>query len=167
MPPLHPQLSVAATLLGTWTGRGQGDYPTIAPFEYAESVTFTHVGKPFLAYSQRTRSLGGPETASEPMHAETGYWRFPAPGRVEVVVSHPTGVVEIEEGTIVVRLDGSLVIELATTTVAGTATAKEVTALERRFVVHGDTLDYTVAMAAVGVPLHHHLSATLYREVPD
>lgn len=167
MPPLHPHLAPVEILVGTWTGRGQGEYPTIAPFEYAESVTFSHVGKPFLAYSQRTRSLGGPGAPPQPMHAESGYWRFPHPGRVEVVLSHPTGVVEIEEGVIAARLDGSIVIELTTTTVALTSTAKDVSALQRRFHVHGDTLDYTVAMAAVGAPLQHHLSATLYRELPD
>lgn len=167
MPDLHPQLAHVAGLLGTWTGRGRGEYPTIAPFDYAESITFSHVGKPFLAYSQRTRSLGAPGSPPQPMHAETGYWRFPSPGRVEVVLSHPTGVVEIEEGTVTVRLDGSLVIDLATTTVALTSTAKEVEALERRFVIHGDTIDYAVAMAAVGTPLRHHLEATLHRELPD
>ena len=167
MPPVHPQLTSVAALLGTWTGRGRGEYPTIEPFEYAESITFAHVGKPFLAYTQRTRSLGNPSAPPQPMHAETGYWRFPDTGRVEVVLSHPTGVVEIEEGTLTVRLDGSLVIDLATTTVAMTSTAKNVSALQRRFVVHGDVLDYSVAMSAVGMPLHHHLSATLYRELPD
>jgi hypothetical protein len=167
MPPLHPQIEPVAALLGTWTGRGRGEYPTIQAFEYAESITFTHVGKPFLAYSQRTRSLGRPGSPPQPMHAESGYWRFPSPGRVEVVLSHPTGVVEIEEGTVSIRLDGSLVIDLSTTTVALTSTAKEVTSLQRRFHVHGDTLDYEVAMAAVGTPLLPHLYATLYRELPD
>lgn len=165
MTDLHPQLAHVAGLVGTWSGRGRGEYPTIAPFEYAESITFSHVGKPFLAYSQRTRSVGGVPT--QPMHAESGYWRFPAPGVVEVVLSHPTGVVEVEEGTLTVRLDGSIVIELTTTTVALTSTAKDVEALRRRFVLHGDTIDYTVAMAAVGEPLLHHLEATLYRELPD
>lgn len=167
MPPLHPQLEPVAALLGTWTGRGRGEYPTIRAFEYAESITFAHVGKPFLSYFQRTRSLGGDGHPPQPMHAESGYWRFPSPGRVEVVLSHPTGVVEIEEGTITSRLDGSTVIELATTTVALTTTAKEVTSLHRRFHLHGDTLDYEVAMAAVGAPLLPHLYATLYRESDD
>ena len=164
MPPLHPQLAPFAGLLGTWTGRGQGVYPTIEPFEFAESVTFAHVGKPFLSYTQRTRSLTSP---GQPMHAESGYWRFPSPGAVEVVLSHPTGVVEIEEGTVTTELNGTLRIDLATATVALTSTAKRVEALQRTFLVRGDVLDYTVAMAAVGVPLHHHLSATLHRELPD
>ncbi|MFP5488778.1 MAG: FABP family protein, partial [Acidimicrobiia bacterium] len=146
---------------------GRGEYPTIRAFEYAESITFTHVGKPFLAYSQRTRSLGDDGRPPQPMHAESGYWRFPEPGRVEVGLSPPTGVVEIEEGTVTVQLDGSLVLDLATTTVALTSTAKEVTSVRRRLHVHGDTIDYELAMSAVGVPLVPHLYATLYRELPE
>jgi hypothetical protein len=96
------------------------------------------------------------------MHAETGYWRFPSPGRVEVVLCHPTGVTEIEDGTIEAAGD-RLVIDLTTTDVGLTSTAKEVTALARRFTVEGDTLTYELDMAAVGQNLQFHLTATLHR----
>jgi len=159
-PVLHADLAHVATLLGTWSGRGRGDYPTIASFEYDETITFGHVGKPFLAYAQRTRSLTDPPA---PMHAETGYWRFPSPGRVEVVLCHPTGVTEIEEGTIEAAGD-RLDIDLTTTDVGLSSTAKEVTALARRFTVERDTLTYELDMAAVGQNLQFHLTATLHRE---
>jgi hypothetical protein len=159
MPPLHPDLEPVAMLLGTWSGRGRGEYPTIESFDYDETITFGHVGKPFLVYGQRTRSLATPPA---PLHAETGYWRFPTPGRVEVVLSHPSGITEVEEGSI--AHDGErTTIELATTRIGRTSTAKEVTALARRFLIDGDTIGYEVDMAAVGQPLQFHLAATLHR----
>lgn len=157
-PELHPDLAVLAPLLGTWEGSGTGEYPTIDDFAYLESITFAHVGKPFVAYSQRTRH---PDT-SAPMHAETGYLRVPRPGSIEIVMAQPTGLAEIYEGA-VVGGDAPLVIDVRSTSINATSTAKEVTITERTISVTGDDLHYTFRMAAVGQPLQHHLSATLHR----
>jgi hypothetical protein len=154
---LHPAVEVLAPLLGTWTGRGSGDYPTIEPFGYLEEVTFGHVGKPFLSYTQRTRSEDG-----QPLHAEAGYLRAPAPGHAELVLAQPSGVTEIDEGTVSTR-DGSLLIELTSRSVGLTSSAKEVVAVTRSLRVDGDELTYTLQMAAVGQSLQHHLTATLRR----
>lgn len=156
---LHPDLEDLAPLLGTWAGQGAGEYPTIEPFDYLEEVVFGHVGKPFLAYGQKTKALAD----GKPLHAETGYLRVPQPGHVELVLAHPSGITEIEVGTYSVT-DGRIEISLSTTEVGLTPTAKEVTALGRSFRIHGDELSYSVRMGAVGQPLQHHLAAVLHRQ---
>ncbi|RAU90810.1 fatty acid-binding-like protein [Mycobacterium colombiense] len=160
MPPdLHPDLAALAPLLGAWSGQGAGKYPTIPPFDYLEEVVFAHVGKPFLAYGQKTKAVAD----GKPLHAETGYLRVPQPGHVELVLAHPSGITEIEVGTYSVTGD-VIEMQMATTTVGLTPSAKEVTALGRSFRVDGDELSYTVQMGAVGQPLQDHLAAVLHRQ---
>jgi hypothetical protein len=158
-PDLHPDVGALAPLLGTWAGRGAGEYPTIQPFEYFEEVVFSHVGKPFLAYGQKTRAV----VDGKPLHAETGYLRVPQPGHVEWVLAHPSGITEIEVGTYSVSGD-VIEVETATIDVGLTPTAKEVTALGRSLRIVGDELSYSLRMGAVGQPLQHHLAAVLHRK---
>jgi len=155
LPALHPGVAPLEFLLGTWSGEGEGRYTTIEPFRYGEEIRFWHTGKPFVAYSQRTWALDD----GRPMHVETGYWRYSADGRVELVLAHPTGLVEVEEGS----LSGT-VVTLASTAVVRTSSAKEVTSLARHLAVEGDALTYRLDMAAVGQPDQVHLVATLRRE---
>ncbi len=156
---LHPDLAALAPLLGTWSGQGAGKYPTIPPFDYLEEVVFAHVGKPFLAYGQKTKAAAD----GKPLHAETGYLRVPQPGRIEMVLAHPSGITEIEVGTYSVS-GGLIEMQMSTTSVGLTPSAKEVTALGRSFRIDGDELSYTVQMGAVGQPLQDHLSAVLHRQ---
>jgi hypothetical protein len=160
---LHPALAPLAFLLGTWRGDGSGHYPTIESFAYVEEISFVHVGKPWLLYAQRTRHA----TEDRPLHAETGYWRpvgeSLGSGRcpaltVEVVMTYPTGHVEVAEGTV-----RGTTVDIVTGMLLATPTAKRVDRVERRIDVAGDELRYTLAMAAVGEPLTPHLEATLHR----
>ena len=151
--PIHSSVEPIAFLLGTWRGEGKGSYPTIDPFGYLEEVHFWHIGKPFLAYSQRTWS---PD--DKPLHSEMGFWRPREGGFIEVVLAHPSGVVEIDEG----RVEGTR-IEVESTSVEVTSTAKRVNGLARTLEVTGDVLAYTLEMSAVGESLQRHLAATLRR----
>ncbi|MBI2699376.1 MAG: fatty acid-binding-like protein [Mycobacterium sp.] len=155
---LHPDLEELAPLLGTWTGKGAGEYPTIQPFEYFEEIALTHVGKPFLVYTKKTKAASD----GRPLHAELGYLRVPQQGKVEFVLAHPSGIAEIELGTYAVA-DGVVELELATSEIGLTPTAKEVTSLSRSFRIDGDELSYSLRMGAVGQPEQHHVAAVLHR----
>jgi len=154
----HPDLRSLACLLGTWRGEGDGFYPTIEPFRYSEEVVFDHTGKPFLTYRQTTVNL----TTGLPGHAEVGYWRSGGPGRVEIVLAHPTGITELLHGTID-HLDDGVALHVRSTDIGLTNTAKSVVSIERSLWVERDVLRYDVAMSAVGQPHQPHLSATLRR----
>ena len=149
-----------AWLIGEWQGDGRGSYPTIDDFAYRETSTYMQPrpDKPFLAYTQRTWMLEG----GAPTHAETGYLRGIAGGHVELVLSQPSGVVEVHDGTATDER-----IELATIAVARTPTAKEVTEVRRVIERRGaDTLWYRLDMAAVGEASQYHCEATLHRVGP-
>jgi hypothetical protein len=153
-PELHPDIAPLSFLLGSWIGEGNGNYATIEDFEYGEEVRLSHIGKPYLAYTQRAWSLDD----GRPLHGETGFWRLAGGSRVELVVAHPSGIVEVAEG----ELTGTS-IALTTTATAKSASAKDVGQVTRDVRVVGDTLTYDLCMAAVGQPLQRHLAARLTR----
>ena len=140
--------------MGTWRGTGTGMYPTIEDFSYVEEASFAHVGKPFVAYLQKTRDAD----TGLPLHAEAGYLRPQGDGRVELVLVQPSGIVELLEGTV-----EGCAVQLASTAVLGTASAKPVTATERRLWLDGEVLRSSVAMAAVGRELQHHVVSEMHR----
>lgn len=160
-PAPHALLAPVIGLLGTWAGRGRGGYPTLdEEFTYAQEVTFSHDGRPFLHYEARAWLLGADGTPLRPSARESGWWRLQPDGRVEALITQPTGIAEILVGS----ADAGTV-DLSTHEVALTPTAKEVNATRRRYTVTDeDTLDFVHDLAAVGQPLQHHLSARLRRK---
>lgn len=153
---LHPALEAVTDLIGTWRGEGQGEYPTIEPFSYIEEVAFTDVGKPFLHYVQKTWSPAG-----APMHTETGYLRVVDGSAVEFILAQPTGQTELAEGPLHTNVEGFR-CELSSR-VVNSATAKHVAETVRRIELVDDVLTTRFAMAAVGVPLTHHLASEMHR----
>lgn len=159
---LAENLRALAPLVGTWKGPGAGEYPTIEAFTYTEELRFTDVGKPFLAYMQRTWSGSG-----SPLHTESGFLRMPAPGVVEMTLAQPTGQTELLEGAWEETSDGFR-MSLGGR-VSNSASAKVVEATEREYVLSqrpGEAAPQGVlttrfAMAAVGLPMTHHLASRL------
>jgi THAP4-like, heme-binding beta-barrel domain len=151
---MHPELAEIAFLLGTWRGKGEGEWPGSGPFRFGEELSFEHVGDAYLLYTQRSWSLEN----DEPIHLERGFLRPAGPGRVELVLAHPLGMAEVAEGTVADR-----VIDVASTSVALAGTASHVTELRRRIELDGDELRYELHMAMREIPLMSHIRSLLRR----
>jgi len=114
-PDLHPTLLPLLPLIGTWRGTGRGGYPTIEDFDYGQQVTFAHDGRGVLRYESRAWLLNEDGSVLRPGARETGWWRPGAsPDELELLLAHPTGIVEIYVG----RATGTTRWELSTDLVA-------------------------------------------------
>lgn len=158
-PDLHPALLSLLPLIGTWRGEGQVGYPTIQGRHYRQELRFAHDGRPFLSYRSATVLLDDDGAVLRPAAREVGWWRGGEGDDFEVLLAHPTGIVEVYVGAVT----GPTTWELSTDVVARTGTAKEVTANRRLYGIVDGALLYAVDMAAVGQPLQPHLSARLER----
>jgi hypothetical protein len=147
---MHPDVEPLAWLLGTWTGEGEGWYPTVNDFAYREETTWAHGGKPLLTYTQLTWALDDGRS----MHGERGFLRVAA-GQLEFLVAHANGIVEIETGPI------DPVLDLHSVSVVRAPAAKDTSAVSRRIWLDGDVMRYTLDMTAMGQPHGPHLAATL------
>ncbi|XP_003975633.1 peroxynitrite isomerase THAP4 [Takifugu rubripes] len=141
-------------LLGTWESDepGEGCFPSIKPFRYMETLSFSHVGQPvinfmFNAFHAETK---------KPMHRECGFIRMqPGTNRVAFIIAQNSGLVEIEEGELTAQR-----LELQSQAVARTSFAKEphVQQICRVFQLRPDgKLEQTVSMATDNKPPTQHL----------
>jgi hypothetical protein len=145
-------------MLGTWRGNGHGDYPTIEPYQFGQELIFTHDGRPFFHYFSRSWIVDEAGETVREAALETGFVRCRPEGRVELLLTHSTGFVEIWYGE---AGDGKL--ELQTDAVVRSESAKDYAAGHRLYGnVEGDLL-YAFDMAAMGQSLQPHTWARLQR----
>lgn len=109
-------------------------------------------------HTSRSWTLADDGTLLQLAASETGYWRPQPDGEVEVLLTHPTGFVEIYLG----RVEPAK-IELATRGVLKTETAKDYRAGHRLYGLVNGRLMWVYEMAAMGYELQPHLSAEMQR----
>jgi THAP4-like, heme-binding beta-barrel domain len=155
---LHPDCAPVAWLLGTWRGNGHGDYPTIEPYQFGQELIFAHDGRPFFHYFARAWIVDEEGEKVRDAALETGFLRCRPEGRMELLLSHNTGFVELWYGE---AERGKL--EVSTDAVVRTESAKEYVGGHRLYGnVEGDLL-YAFDMAAMGQELQPHTWARLQR----
>ena len=158
--PIDEHLLALLPLVGRWRGVGTGVVAaTGLEFRYGQEVTFSHDGRPFLAYDARAWRTDEQGRVIKASMRETGFWRVGAgEDDIEALIVTGSGVSLNFTG-----LAGDLRWELATQTVSGTPTSVPVDGERRFYALRGDELLYVTELAPGGQPYAAHLNGSLQR----
>ena len=159
---LHPDLMPLAWLVGTWRGKGRGEYPNVPGFQYAQEVSFNHDGRPFLNYFSRSWIIDENDEIIRPAASEVGFWRIKENNVLEVILAHNTG---IAEGWVGVVLGAK--IQLVMDQGYSVPSAKIVTSGARLYGLVEGELFTSYDMAAEGQTLQAHLWSCLLYTSPS
>ncbi|MGA8047038.1 MAG: FABP family protein [Dermatophilaceae bacterium] len=152
------ELAPLAWMIGRWQGVGVVGYPTIESANFGQELAVTHDGRPFLHWHSRTWLLDEEGKQVRPLATEVGFWRPLPDDEVELLLAHPTGIIEMYYGK-----TSPAKVEVQTDSVVRSPHAKEYNAGHRLYGYVEGKLMYAMDMAAVGQPLQSHLSAELKR----
>lgn len=157
-PNMHPNLAPLAWLIGRWEGAGVFGYPTIESANFGQVIEVTHDRRPFLEWKSHTWLLDAEGNQTAPLATELGFWRPLPDGEVELVLAHPTGIVEMYYGK-----TSPAKVELSTDGVLRSPSAKEYTAATRLYGNVNGNLLWAMDMSAMGETNASHVSAELKR----
>jgi hypothetical protein len=140
-------------LIGEWSGTGRGEYPTIEPFEYLETISFAADHRPFLHYEEKTKRRNAGQTDYVPSHWESGFLRLLANGEVELINTQGSGRLERLTGSLE-QTETGLILRLKSTAFLNDPRMVETS---RTITVEGNSMHYTQTMytTAVSGPAHH------------
>lgn len=156
------QLQKLLKFVGTWVGKGQGEFPTIESFNYEDTIFFRHrIGTPYITFEQVTNLIDGGGLPSKPSHWESGILRPQDDGTIIMSSVHDSTRVEVLRG-IVETSDSGLAISFMSTLHGNDPRMVSAT---REFILSGDEFSYTMSMATQRTPmLTGHLRASLKRQ---
>ncbi|XP_033637492.1 uncharacterized protein LOC117298373 [Asterias rubens] len=160
MAAVHEAIQPLTWLLGHWDSfEANGEFPTIGPFTYRETLDVSHVGQPMLNFF----SEAWDSKSSKALHRESGFIRI-KPGTKEVayICAQNIGLVDLEEG----EVDGTSVT-FATKFLCRMSFANEpeTTEIKRTFCLKDDVLEQIVFMATKTTPtLTKHLHVKYRKE---
>ncbi|HEY2042163.1 MAG TPA: FABP family protein [Jatrophihabitans sp.] len=159
-PEINPVLLAVLPLVGSWVGHGSGLTPADQrEFSYAQRITLSHDGRPFLSYASHTWLLDADGSVLRPAFRESGFLRVgPGENDLELVLATAAGIVEVFTG-----VAGEQRWELASGAVGFTPTAKQIAGERRLYALVDETLAYVQELAIVPEEFRPHLNARLTR----
>jgi hypothetical protein len=149
-------------LIGEWSGTGRGEFPTIEPFEYLETISFSGDHRPFLHYEQKAkrRAMSASQTEYIPSHWESGFLRLLPNGEVELINAQGSGRLERLTGSLE-ETETGLILRLKSTAFLNDPRMVETA---RTISVEGNRMHYTQTMHTTAVAgSTHHVEARLNR----
>jgi len=160
-PEINGALLGLLPLVGTWAGHGAVIVPESGEsIDYAQRLTISHDGRPFLVYSAQSWLLNPDGSILRPASREMGFWRVGAvdDDDIELVLALNTGIIEVFTGRA-----GDQRWEIATGGVGFTPTAKHLAGERRLYAIVDGNLRYVQELALQPDAFRPHLSATLSR----
>ena len=147
-------------LIGEWSGTGRGEFPTIEPFEYRETLLFSSDGRLFLHFEQKAKRRNVGQTEYVPSHWESGFIRPLPNGEVELISAQTGGRLERLTGSLE-QTETEIILRLRST---GFLNDPRMLETSRTMILKRDTLHYTQDMHTTAVPQPaQHLEARLKR----
>jgi THAP4-like, heme-binding beta-barrel domain len=147
------QHDLLCLLIGKWTGTGRGEFPTIEPFEYLETLTFVGDHRPFVHYEETTQRRSAGQTDYVPSHWESGFLRLLPDGEVELINTQGSGRLERLAGSLE-QTETGLILHLKSTAFLNDPRMVETS---RTITIEGDDMHYSQTMhtTASREPAHH------------
>ena len=151
-------------LLGVWQGSGHGEYPTIADFNYTETIRFRReAGADYLIYEQSTELVDAQGNLIRKSHWEAGVLKPLVDGGIELACVQGGGRVEVLRGTFVTGGDqsGSFSLQFRSVLVGND---ERVRSTSREWLLDGEQFWYVMEMAALNIdePVLH-VEASLHK----
>lgn len=160
-PEISPECLALLPMVGVWRGSGRfGNAPGERTPHFGQQITVAHDGRAFLRFESVKWALDQDGAATGPGDREVGWLRPQADGRIELLLTHAEGRIEVFYG----RAQTLTAWEFSTDAVWRTPSAPAVVGATRLYGITGDgKLAYVEERAIQGAELEPYASAALDR----
>ena len=159
-PDLHPGLLALLPLVGVWEGEGEADTADRGEHRFGQQLVVSHDGENYLSWSSRAWTFDSGGTVDNPAYRESGFWRISEDDKLEFLVAHASGVIEMYYGAPITQSAW----EMATDVVLASPTGPERRGAKRIYgIVEGGDLGWVEERVHPEKGLAPHMSARLRR----